>query len=255
MDISALHAPVLAADGIAHGFFQRHGGVSQGIYESLNCGPGSRDDPGAVRQNRDRVAAALGAGISLVTRYQIHSAIVHPVTEAQSGAPEGDGMVTATPGVALGILTADCAPVLFADPEARVIGAAHAGWKGALGGVLENTIAAMETLGARREHIRAAIGPAISQDNYEVSAAFRDTFLEQGAANARFFVAAARDNHFRFDLKAYGALRLEKAGITAVAVSPLCTYPPQNGFFSFRRTTHRGEPDYGRQISAIALLA
>lgn len=250
--VSAMTAPNLAAPGLVHGFFLRHGGASGGIYESLNCGPGSRDDAGAVGENRRRVAQALGPDIELVTQYQIHSAVVHPVPH--TGTREGDAMVTATPGLALGILTADCAPVLLADAGARVIGAAHAGWKGALGGVLENTVAAMEQLGARRENIHAAIGPAISQDNYEVGWEFRDRFLELGLRNRRFFVPSDREGHYRFDLKGYGAHRLAQAGVTSVEILPACTYPPENGFFSYRRTTHRGEPDYGRQVSAIALL-
>ena len=266
MTVRWLTAQMLCQPGIAHGFFQRTGGVSQGLYESLNCGLGSRDDAEAVRENRRRVAAALGtnlgtnpgADIELLTQHQIHSAIVHVVPNSQTR--EGDAMVTITPGVALGILTADCAPVLFADPQAGVVGAAHAGWKGALGtneggGVLENTIAAMEKLGADRTRIHAAIGPAISQDNYEVGAEFRDRFLERGLGNRRFFVPSDRDAHYRFDLKGYGAHRLTAAGVGHVEILPTCTYPPQNGFFSFRRATHAGEPDYGRQVSAIALIA
>jgi YfiH family protein len=247
-------AAILAEPGIAHGFFLRHGGVSEGIYASLNCGPGSRDDPESVAENRRRVAAALGAGISLVTLGQVHGAIVHTVPPAAAPA-EGDAMVTATPGVALGILTADCAPVLLADAQAGVIGAAHAGWKGAVAGVLENTIAAMERLGADRARIRAAIGPAITQDNYEVGWELRDKVLEQGGLRMRgYFVPSGREGHYRFDLKGYAGQRLTKAGIAGVETLPACTYPPENGFFSFRRTTHRAEPDYGRQVSAIALL-
>jgi YfiH family protein len=247
-------AAALAAPAIAHGFFLRHGGVSEGIHASLNCGPGSQDDPESVAENRRRVAAALGAGIGLVTLSQIHSAIVHTVPLAAAPA-EGDAMVTATPGVALGILTADCAPVLLADAQARVIGAAHAGWKGALAGVLENTIAAMERLGAARARIHAAIGPDITQDNYEVGWELRDKVLEQGGLRMRgFFVPSGREGHYRFDLKGYAGHRLTQAGIAGVETLPACTYPPENGFFSFRRTTHRAEPDYGRQVSAIALL-
>ena len=175
------------------------------------------------------------------------------------GAPrlEGDAMVSATPGLALGILTADCAPVLLADPKARVIGAAHAGWKGALGtdgrGVLEATLDAMEKLGASRERIQAAIGPCISQSNYEVAFDFRDRFLELGLKHRRFFTPSNREGHYRFDLQGYVADRLTKAGVGAVESLGICTYPAENGFFSFRRTTHAKEPDYGRQISAIVL--
>ena len=257
-----IEAQNLKAAGIAHGFFGREGGVSEGIYASLNCGPGSRDDPAAVAENRTRVQAALGA-VSLLSLSQVHSAVVHtmPMWEARPAPPregaarfEGDGMVTATPGMALGILTADCAPVLFADRKARVIGAAHAGWKGAHGGVLEATLDAMEKLGASRAGISAAIGPCISQQNYEVGFDFRDRFLEQGELRMRkFFVPSATQGHYRFDLEGYVAHRLVAAGTGSVEKLGICTYPPENGFFSFRRTTHAGEPDYGRQISAIVL--
>jgi len=238
--------------GVAHGFFSRDGGVSTGIYASLNCGPGSRDDTAAIAKNRARALAALAPKARLVTLAQIHSPHVHMVgPDWDFGARrEGDGLVTAEPGVALGILTADCTPVLFADPEARVIGAAHAGWKGAVGGVLEATIAAMETLGARAARLVAAIGPTISQANYEVGQDLRDRF---GSADARFFVPAGRPGHFRFDLPGYVAHRLEKAGLRNVSDLALCTYPPENGFFSYRRATHRGEADYGRELSAIIL--
>jgi polyphenol oxidase len=195
---------------------------------------------------------SLAPGAKLVTLAQIHSGTVHVVGADWDFAArrEGDGLVTALPGVALGILTADCTPVLLADAQARVIGAAHAGWKGALGGVLEATIAAMETLGARAARLVAAIGPTISQANYEVGQDLRDRF---SGADARFFVAAGRPGHFRFDLPGYVAHRLEKAGLRDVSDLALCTYPPENGFFSYRRTTHRGEADYGRELSAILL--
>jgi hypothetical protein len=243
-------SPNLDLAGIAHGFFGRHGGVSTGVYESLNCGPGSGDDAAAVAQNRALAAGALAPGATLVTLSQIHSPIVHTVGADwdRKTRPSGDALVTTVPGMMLGILTADCAPVLFADQEARVIGAAHAGWKGALGGVLEATIAAMEALGARKERIAAAIGPCISQANYEVGPEFRAHF-----SDGRCFVAGTRPGHFQFDLEAYAAGRLAQAGIAPVALLGLCTYPPENGFFSFRRATHRGEMDYGREISAIVL--
>jgi YfiH family protein len=251
----------LAGRGIAHGFFGREGGVSRGIYASLNCGPGSKDDPEAVAENRRRVADALAPDIRLVSLSQIHSPIVHtlPAWGAENGQRlEGDAMVTATPGLGLGILTADCAPVLFADPKAQVIGAAHAGWKGALGtkdggGVLEATLEAMEKLGALRGRINATIGPCISQQNYEVGFDFRDRFLEQGLRMRRFFVPSDKEGHYRFDLPGYVAHRLTQAGTGTVENLAVCTYPSENGFFSFRRTTHAGEPDYGRQISAIVL--
>lgn len=252
-----LEAHGLAAlPGIAHGFFGREGGVSTGLYASLNCGPGSRDDKAAVAENRARVAAALAPGARLVSLAQIHSPFVHVVGPDWDTTrhPEGDAMVTATPGLALGILTADCAPVLFADARARVIGAAHSGWKGAIGGVLEATVAAMEKLGADKSRIQAAIGPCISQANYEVGFDFRDRFLEQGGLRMRrFFVPSEKEGHYRFDLEGYAAHRLEKIGIAGIEKLGICTYPAQNGYFSYRRTTHRGEPDYGRQISAIVL--
>ena len=251
-----LMAQSLSAPGIAHGFFGREGGVSTGLYESLNCGPGSSDDAKSVAENRRRIAAALApdlrADARLVSLSQIHSAVVHTLP-AWEERPEGDAMVTATPGLALGILTADCAPVLLADPKAKVIGAAHAGWKGALGGVLEATLDAMEKLGALRDRIAAAIGPCISQNNYEVSWEFRDRFLEHGLKHRRFFIPSDKEGHYRFDLAGYAAHRLTAAGIGSVEMLGVCTYPPENGFFSFRRTTHADEPDYGRQISAIVL--
>ena len=249
----------LKAPGIAHGFFGREGGVSTGIYESRNCGPGSNDAPEAVAENRRRIAAALipgGEPPQLVSLSQVHSPIVHtlPAWGSETGKRlEGDAMVTATPGLALGILTADCAPVLLADPRAKVIGAAHAGWKGALGGVLEATVEAMEKLGAQRMRIQAVIGPSISQDAYEVGWDFRDRFLKLGLRNRRFFVPSDKEGHYRFDLPGYAAHRLTAAGAGSVESLGGCTYPPENGYFSFRRTTHAGEPDYGRQISAIVL--
>ena len=253
-----LEAQGLNGARIAHGFFGRDGGISQGIYASLNCGPGSKDDAPAVAENRRRVADALASEVRLISLSQVHSPIVHalPPWATEDGKRlEGDGMVTATPGLGLGILTADCAPVLFADAEAGVIGAAHAGWKGALGGVLEATLEAMERLGALRMRISAAIGPSISQKNYEVGADFRDRFLEAETKDERFFVPSDREGHFRFDLPGYAAHRLTQAGTGSVETLGICTYPAENGFFSFRRTTHAGEPDYGRQISAIVLTA
>src|SRR6185312_14701874 len=254
MDRLCIHrAETLARErGLAHGFFTREGGVSTGVYASLNCGPGSRDDPAAVATNRARAVAALAPKARLVTLAQIHSGTVHVVDADWDFAArrEGDGLATAQPGVALGILTADCTPVLFADPHARVVGAAHAGWKGAVDGVLEATIAAMEKLGAERARLGAAIGPTISQANYEVGQDLRDRF---SGDDARFFAATDRPGHYRFDLPGYVAQRLKKAGVMTVSDLALCTYPPENGFFSYRRTTHRGEPDYGRELSAIML--
>ncbi|HEY2033364.1 MAG TPA: peptidoglycan editing factor PgeF [Rhizomicrobium sp.] len=237
---------------VAHGFFGRKGGVSTGIYESLNCGPGSGDDLVAVTKNRQRVADHFGA--ELVTLHQVHSALAVPVSLAWGDArPQADGVVTKTRGIALGILTADCAPVLFADSRAGVVGAAHAGWKGVLGGIVESTIAAMEELGANRANIAAAIGPCIAQANYEVGVEFRERFAEADSANARFFIASDRADHFRFDLEGYVVHKLKGAGIEQPAALAADTYRREADFYSFRRATHRNEGDYGRQISVIAL--
>lgn len=251
-----LRAPnLLDRRGIAHGFFGRTGGISTGLFATLNCGPGSGDDRACVIENRRRVAEALAPGATLINVHQVHSPKAVTVSSPwEIGAgPEADAMATNMPGIALGILTADCAPVLFSDSEAAVIGAAHAGWKGALGGVLESVLAAMEALGAQRRRIRAAIGPCISQPNYEVGAEFRARFAEADPDNARFFIASDRPEHFRFDLEGYAAARLAAAGLDDVARLSTCTYAQPAGFFSYRRTTHSREPDYGRQISAIAL--
>jgi YfiH family protein len=251
-----LKADNLALPGLSHGFFGRPGGVSQGVYAGLNCGPGSGDDRAAVVENRRRAMEALG-GPQLVTLYQVHSAtavrLTAPWEIAES--PHADAMATNVPGVALGILTADCAPVLLADRHAGVIGAAHAGWKGAIGGVTDSVISEMEALGAARGRIAAAIGPCIAQQSYEVDGAFRERFLAAESGNTNFFVASTREAHFRFDLEAYVAMRLAKAGIQNVVRLAADTYPDDTRFFSFRRATHRGESDYGRDLSAIALMA
>ena len=242
---------------IAHGFFGRSGGSSSGIYESLNCGPGSGDDRDHVVENRRRALAALAAQKSqLVTLYQIHSAegvTVHEPWEI-GNAPKADAMATNVPGIALGILTADCSPVLFADAQAGVIGAAHAGWKGALAGVIEQAVGRMEQLGAERARIAAAIGPCISWSAYEVSEEFRVTFMRHDEANTRFFTFAERVGHWQFDLPAYVRARLHASGLADAAALLHCTYAEAENFYSFRRTTHRGEGDYGRQLSAITLL-
>jgi YfiH family protein len=254
--MNVLHAKTLSsASGIAHGFFGRQGGVSEGIFASLNCGVGSGDKRDSVIENRNRVAAHLNCDALLGVR-QIHSPTVTTVTKPwELGlGPLGDAMVTATPKLALGILTADCAPILFADAEAKVIGAAHAGWKGAVGGVVDSTIAAMENLGAKRSRISAAVGPCISQRNYEVGPEFRDTFLAAEPANDRFFITSDRASHFRFDLEGYVVHRLKTAGIANIEPLSACTYARESDFFSFRRATHRNEPDYGREISAIVLI-
>ena len=247
-----LQADNLKQSGIAHGFFGRRDGVSTGIYESLNCGPGSGDDPVLVARNRERVADHFNA--ELVTLHQVHSAMAVPVSLAWGDVrPQADGVVTRTLGIALGILTADCAPVLFADAQARVIGAAHAGWKGAIGGIVESTLKAMEELGATRANIAAAVGPCIAQANYEVGAEFRARFADEDAANTKYFIASDRENHFRFDLEAYVLDRLRTAGLQNVKGLATDTYAREAEFFSFRRATHRSEPSYGRQISVIVL--
>lgn len=241
---------------VRHGFFTREGGVSKGIYASLNCGYGSDDDKENVRKNRARVAGKLSVEPEkLLTVYQVHSPKVAVVTKPwePEEAPEADAMVTKESGIALGILTADCAPVLFADEKAHVIGAAHAGWKGAIGGVLEATIEAMIAEGAERSRIVAAIGPCISKDAYEVGGEFRDRFLEANNANGKWFTPSQNEGHFMFDLPGYAEARLEAADIGTVAVIGRCTYQEPKRFFSYRRTTHRKENDYGRQISALML--
>lgn len=248
-----LRADSLDAPGIAHGFFGRSGGVSHGIYESLNCGLGSADDITHVIENRRRVQSSLGAD-TLCTLYQVHSAKTVMVDTPWITGPEADAMATRTKGIALGILSADCAPVLLADSEAGVIGAAHAGWKGALGGIVESAISAMEQLGASRARIAAAIGPCISQANYEVTDAFRERFVQAAATNERFFAAGTRPGHRQFDLDGFVADRLQRAGVDNVSRLFRCTYAHEGEFFSFRRATHRRETDYGREISAIVLL-
>ena len=250
-----LKASALDAPGIAHGFFGRTGGVSRGIYDSLNCGPGSKDDRAHVMENRRRATEALAPGARLVTCYQIHSADAVIVTEPWEIAanPKADAMATGRPGIALGILTADCAPILLADAEARVIGAAHSGWNGAISGVAESVVAAMVRLGAKHERIRAAIGPCISQPAYEVGPEFEARFRAADPGNARYFMPGARDGHFQFDLPAYAAQQLIETGIAEVETLAACTYAREADFFSYRRATHRKEPDYGRELSAIVL--
>lgn len=243
-----------ALDGVAHGFFGRRGGVSTGIVAGLNTGFGAGDDPAAVAENRARATAAVLAGARLVTAYQVHSSDCVTVREpwAEDARPRADALVTDCPGVLLGIVTADCAPVLFADRAAGVVGAAHAGWKGAIAGVTDRTIAAMEALGARAWSITAAIGPCIAQASYEVDDDFRIRFIAQESASERCF-APGRAGHWQFDLVAYLARRLKTAGVGRIQSLGLDTYPAADRFFSFRRATHRGEPDYGRQLSLIGL--
>jgi hypothetical protein len=241
-------------NGIRHGFFTRHGGVSGDIYASLNCGYGSDDDPANVTANRGHAMARLElAAEALATTYQVHGTTVQVVEDA--GSPDNrekaDAMVSRTPGIALGILTADCAPVLFADPSARVIGAAHAGWRGAFTGVLEETVAAMERLGAHAGDITAGVGPCIAQASYEVGSEFRERFVSAEAGNNAFFDPSnGRD---RFDLEAYVLHRLRRLGLAAVEASRADTCADQDRFFSYRRSCIRGEPDFGRGLSAITL--
>ncbi len=240
--------------GIRHGYFTRVGGVSNGIYEGLNIGSGSNDDQSLVRENRRRVAAWMGVDVdSLLSAHQIHSPDVIVAREPFSGArPKADAIVTDRPGIAIGATTADCGPVLFADGEAKVIGAAHAGWKGAFTGVLENTITAMEGLGAKRDRIVAVLGPSIGPENYEVGPEFVARFIEVDGGNARYFTPSETPGHAMFDLNLYTVDRLRKAGVTAESLDR-CTYAEEDLFYSYRRSTHRKEADYGRQISAIIL--
>ncbi len=260
LECRMLKARTLSAlPGIQHAFFTREGGVSNGLYSSLNGGVGSDDRPNNVAENRARMAAALSVKPDhLITAYQIHSpdvVVAEKPWGVESNRPRADGIVTRVPGLAIGISTADCGPVLLADSEARIIGAAHAGWRGALGGVLEATIATMERLGAKRARIVAAFGPMIRQPNYEVGADMMERFITVDRANARFFAAGARAGHAQFDLPGYIAARLERAGINTTEDLGQCTYADPERFFSYRRATHRAEKDYGRHINAIALAA
>ena len=250
-----LFAPILAGlPGIRHGFFTRTGGVSEGIYRGLNTGTGSDDDPGRVAENRRRVADWMGVSPDrLLSLHQVHSPDVVVATGPwPRERPKADAVVTDRPGLALGASAADCGPVLFCDAEAGVVGAAHAGWKGAFTGVLENTVAAMEQLGARRERTVAALGPSIGPTNYEGGPEFVARFVEADPDNARHFAASAREGHAMFDLNGYTVDRLRTAGVGADALGR-CTYAEEDLFFSYRRSTHRDEPDYGRLISAIVL--
>jgi YfiH family protein len=252
-----IEAATLTLAGIRHGFFTRAGGVSSGLYASLNGGVGSQDDAGRVMENRARMAAALGVEPRrLLTAYQTHSpnVVVAEAAWKTENRPQADAIVTRMRALAIGITTADCGPVLFADPRAGVIGAAHAGWRGALTGVIEATIAAMERLGAAPGQIRAAIGPMIRQRNYEVGADLVARFGSEDPASSRFFAPAKRDGHAMFDLAGYIAARLKRAGIIKVEDVGLCTYADPEQFFSYRRTTHRAEADYGRHVNAIALV-
>lgn len=253
MESSALKA----LPGVAHAFFTREGGVSEGVYRGLNGGLGSHDDPAAVLENRRRMAAHLGlAPGRLAIPWQVHSAEAVAAAEPweRMASPHVDGVATRTPGLAAAVTIADCCPILFADPRARVVGAAHAGWKGALSGVIEATLARMEELGATRGHVTAALGPCIRRQSYEVGPEFAARFTAEDPANAGFFAASSRPGHSLFDLAGYVVARLRAAGVGTVDDVGLDTYPDEARFFSYRRATHRGEPDYGRMIAAIALI-
>lgn len=241
---------------IRHGFFTREGGVSTGIYASLNCGPGSVDQPAAVAENRARAMAMMDLPeTALITVHQAHTPDVVTVTGpwAEGARPTADAMVTTLPGLALGILTADCAPVLLADRKNGIVAAAHAGWKGAIGGVLENTVARMVELGAKPENVVGAIGPCIGQRSYEVGPDFPATFLAESADNGDFFAPSRRDGHFLFDLPGYVSRKLARLGLVDVTRVPADTCRDGARFFSYRRATLNNEPDYGRQVSVIVL--
>jgi YfiH family protein len=251
--LPVLTSPLLDLPGVRHAFFTRNGGVSEGIYASLNVGLGSNDVPDAVVENRRRCAAHFGAE-TIVTAYQVHSALALVADGPwPAGPPQADGVATVTPGVVCGALAADCAPVLLADPEARVVAACHAGWKGALTGVVEATVARMETLGARRERMRAAIGPCIGPASYEVGLEFLERFVLADPAHGRFFAPGAADDKRLFDLPAFVLSRLSAAGVTTCEWVGRDTCAEESDFFSNRRAFKRGEADYGRLLSAIAL--
>jgi YfiH family protein len=251
-----LDSPLLSSiPGLSHAFFTRHGGVSRGLYESLNGGLGSDDDPANVGENRRRMAEQMGVTPShFLSVWQIHSPDVVVASEPwQSDArPRADALVTRTEGLAIGVTAADCGPILFVDPNARVIGAAHAGWKGALTGILESTVEAMEKLGAERTGIVAAIGPLIRQHSYEVGGEFVERFVEADAENALFFVPSAREGHSMFDLAGFIRTRLENTGVLMIDDIGIDTYSDDR-FYSYRRSVHCKEPDYGRHVHAIAL--
>jgi polyphenol oxidase len=244
-----------AIPGLRHAFFSRDGGVSGGIYAGLNGGLGSHDDPANVRENRRRMAEQMGVSPEhFLSLWQIHSPDAVAVTGPWQGAsrPRADAIVTRAQGLSIGVTAADCGPILLVDPSARVIGAAHAGWKGALTGIMESTVEAMEKLGAERGGIVAAIGPLIRQHSYEVGGEFVERFVEADAENVLFFIPSAREGHSMFDLAGYIRMRLENAGVLMIDDIGIDTYSDQR-FFSYRRSVHRGEPDYGRHVHAIAL--
>lgn len=255
--LSPLESSALAQlPGIRHGYFTRAGGVSEGVYDSLNCGHGSEDARHSVAENRRRVADHLGVHAThLLSLYQIHGPDVVTVSEPwEPGTrPQADALVTSSPGIALGILAADCGPILFADPKARVVGAAHSGWRGALAGVMDQTVAAMEALGAKRADITAVLGPTIAQPSYEVGQEVRDAVADEHPGNDRFFAPSGRDGHFMFDLPGYIGSRLDRLGLAHAAALHEDTYADPARFFSYRRNTHEGEKRYGRLINAIVM--
>lgn len=254
MNLMTFSSRNLESPRVAHAFFARDGGVSEGIYEGLNCGQGSKDNPAHIAENRKRVAAHFQASPEkLCTLYQVHSSDVVVVTEPTQAQHRADAMVTTMPGLVLGILTADCAPVLFCDADAGVIGAAHAGWRGAVGGVLGNTVQAMLKLGARKSRIHACIGPAIGQASYEVGADVRDAVLRADPGGKTLFAPTTKRTFFMFDLQGFVKRQLQAAGLQDITQVAMDTYANEPQFFSFRRTTHRGELDYGRHISCIGL--
>lgn len=251
-----LTSRILENDALAHGFFTREGGISDGLYKGLNCGPGSKDDPSHVCENRSRAMAMIGQSAkALRTVYQIHSTDVLVLNDGEeiNPRPKADAMVTKVPGVALGILTADCVPVLFADLENSVIGAAHSGWKGALGNISAQVVKEMINLGARKQNIRVAIGPAIAQKSYEVGPEFPEPFLKHDPAAARFFIPSDNPGRHMFDLTGFIQAELEKLEIGEIDLLNNDTCTEEELFFSYRRMVKRGEADYGRQLSAIAL--
>lgn len=255
MIVTPITSPLLAP--LPHGFLGRRGGVSTGVHAGLNVGLGSDDDREAIAENRRRAVAAVMPGAALVTAHQVHSADVVAVTAPfpDEARPHADALVTDRPGLLLGVLTADCVPILLADADAGVVGAAHAGWKGAIGGVIGATVAAMKALGARVERIAAAVGPCIGRASYEVDEGFLQRFEADDPENGRFFRDGRRAGHHQFDIEAYAAHRLAETGVTRAEMLGLDTYADPERFFSYRRATHRGEPGYGRQISLIGLPA
>ena len=255
MALDPITHPLLEQAGVRHGFFTRQGGVSTGLYEGRNTGVGSEDDPAAVAENRRRVAEWMGGTPDdLAACYQVHSAIAHVADAGWRGhRPEGDASVTAAPGVICAVLTADCAPVLLADPEARVVGAAHAGWKGAIGGIVEAAVRAMQRLGADPARMVAVVGPTIAQASYEVDTAFEDRFLAEEPGSQRFFIPGAAPDKRMFDLPGFVLSRLEEAGVRQAAWTGHDTRADETRFYSNRRAFLRGDPDFGRLMSAISL--